>query len=90
MIRAPLSTSYWPSDTSEEVFETTVGSVLRDAAQRSASLAALVEAIPDKSIRRRWTYSDLPEDSERAARAAGAPVMDPQLDLAQRALSPDQ
>jgi fatty-acyl-CoA synthase len=69
MIRAPLSTSYWPSDTSEDVFETTVGSVLRAAAQRSASAAALVEAIPDKSMRRRWTYSELLEDSERAARA---------------------
>jgi fatty-acyl-CoA synthase len=69
MIQTPLSTSYWPSDTSEEVFETTVGSVLRVAARRSASSAALVEAIADKSIRRRWTYSELLEDSERAARA---------------------
>jgi fatty-acyl-CoA synthase len=69
MIQTPLSSSYWPSDTSEEVFETTVGSVLRDAARRSASSAALVEAIPDKSLRRRWTYSELLEDSERGARA---------------------
>jgi hypothetical protein len=42
MIQASLSTSYWPSDTSEEVLETTVGSVLRDAARRSPSSAALV------------------------------------------------
>ncbi len=69
MIQASLSTSYWPSDTAEEVLETTVGSVLRDAARRSASSVALVEAIPDKSLRRRWTYSELLDDSERAARA---------------------
>ena len=69
MIQASLSTSYWAADTSEPVLETTVGGVLRDAAARSGNATALVEAIPDKSNRRRWTYAELLEESERAARA---------------------
>jgi fatty-acyl-CoA synthase len=69
MIQAPLSVSYWPADTSEPVLQTTVGGVLRDAVRRSPSSVALVEAVPDKSARRRWTYSELLEASERAARA---------------------
>ena len=69
MIGARLSSSYWPAGTSEPVLDTTVGGVLRAAARREPDRTALVEGIPDKSSRRRWTYSQLLEDSERAARA---------------------
>jgi fatty-acyl-CoA synthase len=69
MNEAPLTASDWPADTSEPVLETTVSGVLRSAANRAGSMVALVEAAPDKAVRRRWTYSSLLEDSERVARA---------------------
>ena len=48
--------------------ETTVGGVLREAAERAADVAALVEGTPVRS-RRRWSYADLLAASERVARA---------------------
>jgi fatty-acyl-CoA synthase len=51
------------------VRETTVGGVLRDAAERAAETIALVEGIPDRASRRRWSYADLLTDAERVARA---------------------
>ena len=68
-VGSPRSLSHWPSDTSEPVLETTVGGILRAAAERAPAGAALVEALPHAGVRRRWTYSQLLEDSERAARA---------------------
>jgi fatty-acyl-CoA synthase len=59
----------WPADTSEPLLETTVGDALRDATNRAAGLTALVEGVPDKTQRRRWTYDQLLDDSERTARA---------------------
>jgi fatty-acyl-CoA synthase len=61
--------SYQPADSSRPVFETTVGGVLRDAAERAAGTVALVEGTPDPGLRRRWTYADLLAASERVARA---------------------
>ena len=51
------------------VRETTVGGVLRDAAERAAETIALVEGIPGRASRRRWSYADLLTDAERVARA---------------------
>jgi acyl-CoA synthetase (AMP-forming)/AMP-acid ligase II len=51
------------------VRELTVGSLLREAAQRAPSAPALVEGVPDPRDRRRWTYSDLLAEAEQAARA---------------------
>jgi fatty-acyl-CoA synthase len=51
------------------VLETTVGGVLREAAECAAGTAALVEGTPDRQERRRWNYDDLLADSERVARA---------------------
>jgi fatty-acyl-CoA synthase len=51
------------------VLETTVGGVLREAAERAAGAAALVEGSADPRERRRWSYGDLLADSERVARA---------------------
>jgi fatty-acyl-CoA synthase len=61
--------SHQPVGSSRPVLETTVGGVLREAAERAADVAALVEGTPDPSSRRRWSYADLLADSERVARA---------------------
>ena len=51
------------------VLETTVGGVLREAAERAAGMAALVEGTADRRERRRWSYGELLADSERVASA---------------------
>jgi fatty-acyl-CoA synthase len=51
------------------VLETTVGGVLREAAERAAETIAVVEGIADRRERRRWSYADLLADAERVARA---------------------
>ncbi|MDY7103719.1 MAG: AMP-binding protein [Actinomycetota bacterium] len=43
--------------------------MLRDAAAQAPDRLALVEGIPDAGARRRWTYAELLDDSERVARA---------------------
>jgi fatty-acyl-CoA synthase len=53
----------------DSVRELTVGSLLRDAAERAPSALALVEGVPDPGARRRWTYSELLAEAEEAARA---------------------
>ena len=63
------SAAYQPADSSGPVFETTVGGVLREAAERAAGTVAVVEGIPDPGLRRRWTYDELLAASERVARA---------------------
>ena len=64
-----VSASYQPADSSRPVLETTVGGVLRDAAERAADVAALVDGTPDPRSRRRWSYADLLAAAEDAARA---------------------
>ena len=58
-----------PAAAPDSVRELTVGSLLREAAQRAPSATALVEGVPDPRARRRWTYSDLLTEAEDAARA---------------------
>ena len=65
----PLSSSYWPASTAEQVKESTVTSLLLDAQRQSPGKVALVAGAPDPSERRRWTYSELAEQAERVARA---------------------
>jgi fatty-acyl-CoA synthase len=64
-----FSASYQPADSSRPVLETTVGGVLREAAERAAGTLALVEGTADPGLRRRWSYADLLAASERVARA---------------------
>ena len=64
-----LSESYYPADQSEPVLDTTVGGILRDAAQAVPDQPALIGGHPDPAQRRRWTYGELLEDAERCARA---------------------
>jgi acyl-CoA synthetase (AMP-forming)/AMP-acid ligase II len=63
------STSYWPADGSQPVLDLTVGDALRDAAAEAPHAIALVEGAVDPAARRRWSYAELLEASERAARA---------------------
>jgi acyl-CoA synthetase (AMP-forming)/AMP-acid ligase II len=58
-----------PAGSGGAVLETTVGGVLRAAAERAAGTIALVEGTADYRQRRRWSYADLLTDSERVARA---------------------
>ena len=63
------ASSYVAPDTSDPVLETTVGSILREAAADSPDALALVEGIEDVSARRTWTFSQLLTDAERIGRA---------------------
>lgn len=64
-----LTTSYWPADRSEPVLETTVGGVLRAAADLAPDQLAMIGGSPDPAARKRWTYAGLLADAEQAARA---------------------
>lgn len=64
-----LVTSYWPTDTSEPILETTVGDALRQAAAIWPDQLALVEGVADPAARRRWIFAALLADGERVARA---------------------
>jgi fatty-acyl-CoA synthase len=64
-----VAMSYWPADTSEPVLETTVGGILRAAADAGPDLTAMVAGVPDPAQRVRWTYAELLAEAEQAARA---------------------
>ncbi len=70
MIEAPLSESCVAADESSPVLETTVASILRDAAARAPDNVALVEGTPGGG--RRWTYAELLRDAETIAGALTA------------------
>src|SRR5207342_633583 len=72
MTALPLTTSYWPADTSSPVLETTIGGVLRAAAERAGGQPALIAGDPDPARRRQWTYAGLLAGAERAAGALRA------------------
>ena len=61
--------SEWDADDSEPILDTTVASILRDAARRSPDTTALVEGVTDEAGRRRWTYAELLSEAERVAAA---------------------
>ena len=69
MPHPPLTTSYWPADTSAPVLDTTIGGVLRAAAERAPDQPALVAGDPSPARRRQWTYDELLAEAERAAHA---------------------
>jgi fatty acid CoA ligase FadD9 len=64
-----LSTAEWTADDSFPILELTIGGLLRDTAARAPDAVALVTGMPEAADRRRWTYAELLEESERAARA---------------------
>jgi fatty-acyl-CoA synthase len=62
-----LVEAHWPADTSQPVMETTVGGVLRAAAEAAPDGTGLVFARPGNPVRRRWTFAELLTESEQAA-----------------------
>src|ERR1035438_9070572 len=66
---AALSESYFPAQQNEEVRETTVGGILREAAGAVPELTALIAGHPDPALRRSVSYGELLRDAERCARA---------------------
>ena len=62
----------WEADDTEPVLDTTVASILRDAARRTPDTTALVAGTAEAGSRRRWTYAELLADTEQAAAALAA------------------
>jgi len=63
-----LERAYYPADTSSPVLESTVGSALREAAERTPDAAAMVEGVPGPVLdRRRWTNAELLAEAEAVA-----------------------
>ncbi|MGH3260688.1 MAG: AMP-binding protein, partial [Trebonia sp.] len=66
---APPLAAHWPATAGTGIRETTIGSLLRDAAARAPDRAALIHGDQDPRRRRQWTYAELLVDAELAARA---------------------
>src|SRR4051812_19350976 len=58
--------AYWPADESTPLLELSLGGLLKAVAGRVPERTALVEGTPDG---RRWTYQELLDEAECAARA---------------------
>ena len=65
---APLRQSYISPDTCLPLLDTTLGDLMRKIASEVPDRIALVEGVADPSKRRRWTYRQLVDQSEKAAR----------------------
>lgn len=63
-----LEVSHFPAQADQDLRETTVGGVLREAAARWPEREALVEA-DGGATGRRWTYAELLEEAELLAGA---------------------
>jgi fatty-acyl-CoA synthase len=64
-----LTESYCPAQTDAVLLDTTVGSILREAAAKWPDAPALYEVDGDGLLGRRWSYAELLADSERLAHA---------------------
>lgn len=69
MYALQLTESYCPAQTDEPLHDTTVGSILRDAAAKWPDAPALHEVDGDGALGRQWSYARLLADSERLAHA---------------------
>jgi len=67
-----LVLSHYPPDRSEPVLERSIGDALRDAAAAWPERIALIEGLPDRTQRRRWTFASLLSEAEAVARAIAA------------------
>jgi fatty-acyl-CoA synthase len=67
----PLAKSYWPADTTQPVLDTTIGGVLRTAAECAPDQVALTAGEAESAHRRQWRYAELFAGAERAARHLG-------------------
>jgi fatty-acyl-CoA synthase len=69
MTDAIAADAHWLAARVGEIFESTVGGVLRDAASADPDQTALIFGVPEPAPSRRWTYAELLGDAERAAGA---------------------
>jgi fatty-acyl-CoA synthase len=67
-----MRVSYYPPDTSSPILDTTIGGILRTAAEQAPDQIALIEGSPDPARRREWRYAQLLAEAERAAHALRA------------------
>lgn len=65
MYRLELNESYIPAQQDDVILETTVGGLLRDMAGSRPDTEALVEVDMAGECRRRWTYGELLQQSEK-------------------------
>lgn len=61
--------SYWPADRSPEIWEVTLGDLLRNCAESAPERIAFVEGNVASRSTRRWTYRELLAAAERVSRA---------------------
>lgn len=64
-----LELSHYPADLSRDLLDMSLGGLMREIAAEVPDRVALVEGVADPALRRRWTYRQLVDVSERAARA---------------------
>ncbi len=69
MYDVTLYKSCFPAQTDLEIWETSVGDLLREVAARDPAAPALVEVTQSGETDRRWTYGALLEESETLASA---------------------
>jgi len=65
----PSNLAYWPAASTAPVLETTVGSILRNAAAETPDRTAVIAWGVLPGQRRMWTYAELLNDAERTAQA---------------------
>ena len=64
----PLVTSYWPATKRDDIWDLSVGDLLRRVASEVPDRVALVDGVEDPSGRRSWTYAEFLTESEQLAR----------------------
>jgi len=64
-----LTSSYTPADTTQPLWDVTIGGLLREVAAEVPDQEALVIGLPDPKERRRFTYAQLLAEAEHAAAA---------------------
>jgi fatty-acyl-CoA synthase len=68
MYEVSLTESYFPAQIDDEIFETTVGDVLRSAAATAPDQEGLVEITMEAESARRWTYAEFLAEAEQVGR----------------------
>ena len=64
-----LTESYVAGPRTPAVRDVTLGSLLEQAANSAPERIALIAGVPDPTLRRQWTYSELHAEAQRTARA---------------------
>lgn len=63
-----MNESYWPADTSEEIRDSTIAGILREAAESGPDHIALIAGTADPRTRTRHTYAEVAAEAEAVAR----------------------